>query len=749
MHLPSPSFRSAGVGALSLIALALCGPGPAIAGNQLWTGAAPRAKSIEAIARDPLNPSRLWAASFGSGVYRSLDGGATWTGYRTGLINTFVRSIAVEPRHPDSVFCGTNDGVFLSQDGGVTWNQALSTSSSVRAIAIHPIKTGTIYAGTFGNGVYKSLNGGKTWSTLNLGLVNTDVRDIALHPSNPETVYVATGTGGGVHRSFAGGLPWSQVPDTTATHGAAEQIQFDRLDPSRIYVAELDRGVLKSADGGNSWSRVNRGLTTLRMRALAVVDTLRYVGSDGAGVFVTSLDDSTWHPAGGGLTNPVVDAILGSPASPGSVLAGTDGGGIFASADRGGSWRQLDGGLRSTFGFSLAVRPATHAVYAGLGFGDQFWRSADLGATWTRATELFSHDSEHGVAADPVLAGRVYLTAYGSGVYRSDDDGATWINPDSSNGTLGNHFVRDVVTWPGQSGHLFVGSGIGPFESTDAGAHWVSRVGNLPPSFSVRALALVPGVPATLYAGSDSSGLYRSTDGGSSWSRRDSGLPSTFIHALAVDAANSAVAYAGTDSGVFKSVNGGASWAPARTGLPAGDVTALARDEVHPGAWFAGVYGAGVFESRDGAASWHAVFAQNGLSSLGVRSLAVDGGQWTLYAGTDNGIAQVHGYALPTTAVDATGTVESRLFASPNPARGGQLRLAWSLPREQRLRLAVYDPTGRRVRGLVDGAERAGEHTSMWDGRDARGRALAAGIYFVRLETADAVRAIRITLLWN
>ncbi len=723
------------------------------AGNQVWTGTGPRAKSIEAIARDPLNPQRMWAATFGAGVYRSLDGGVTWTGYRAGLVNTFVRCLAVQPRHPDSVFCGTNDGVFLSTNGGVSWSKRLSTSASVRGLAIHPVRTGIVYCGVYGGGVYKSLNGGQNWGQINLGLVNTNVRDVALQPAKPETVFAATGTGGGVHRSFNGGLSWTQVPDTTATNGAAEQIQFDRLDPQRVYVAETDRGVIRSLDGGATWGRINRGLTSFRGRALAVVDTLRYFGTDNAGVFYTTLNDTTWHPASAGLPTLKVDALFAGATAPSTVWAGTDGGGICRSDDRGASWFQLDGGLLSTLSFSLAVRASTGAVYDGCGFGDQFWRSADQGATWTRAASLFSHDSEHGIAADPIATSTVYLTAYGAGVYRSDDDGATWFNSDGG-ATLTNPFVRDLVAWPGESGHLFVGTGIGPFESTDGGASWASRVGDLPVSFSTRALALVPGVLATLYAGSDTSGaslgnagVFKSVDGGGNWTNKSVGLPRSIVHSLLVDAANPAVVYAATDSGVYRTANGGDLWTRTSTGLPAGDVRALAQDPVNTIALFCGVYGAGVFQSFDGGSSWQPVYAQSGLSNLFVRVLAVDGTRRTIYAGTENGVAALSNYAVPVVAVEPADAGPLTLAAWPNPAPGRMVRLEASLPRAGRVRLVAYSIAGERVRELVDVEAPGGRYTWTWDGRDHRGRPLPSGVYFIRLESAEGARSIRVALL--
>ena len=270
-------------------------------------------------------------------------------------------------------------------------------------------------------------------------------------------------------------------------------------------------------------------------------------------------------------------------------------------------------------------------------FGDQFWKSTDNAATWARTRYIFSHDSEHGVLPDPVMPQTVYAAAYGGGVYRSDDDGATFYDPDSLNLTLTNRFVRDLVAWPGTAGHLFVGSGAGVFETLDGGTSWVPRNGGgLPASFSVRALALVPDRPDTLYAGSDSAGVWKSTNGGLGWFQSTAGIPAPFVHALLADSGATNVVYAACDSGVYKSVNGGVSWAAARAGLPygaLGSVRALAEDPHRRDVLFCAVYGSGVFQSVNAGTSWAAL--DNGtLPNRNVRSLAVDPYVPRLYAGT-------------------------------------------------------------------------------------------------------------------
>jgi photosystem II stability/assembly factor-like uncharacterized protein len=411
----------------------------------------------------------------------------------------------------------------------------------------------------------------------------------------------------------------------------------------------------------------------------------------------------------------------------------------------------VDGGLLATYGFTLACAATTGTVYDGCGFGDQFWRSTDGGGSWTRASYLFTHDSIHGLALDPVTAGTLYLSAYGAGVFRSTDGGVTWSNPDSLSNTLGSSFVRELVAVPGQAGHLFVGGGNGVWESLDGGSTWSSVSTGLPASFSVRSLALVPGAPLTLYAGSDSAGVWKSADGGASWAPATVGIPTPFIHSLLTSAANPLTVFAGTDSGLYRTTNGGASWAAVRAGLPYGanaGVRALARDELSPQVLFAGLFGSGVFESLDGGVTWTPLFAQSGPPNLAIRSLAVDPVRRTVYAGTDNGVWSASLYATPLAVEPPPRSLSLALGAWPNPARGEPVNVEFVLPQAGAVEVAVFDLAGARVRTLGRFAQAtAGTHRLAWDFRRDGGGPIPGGVYFVRLRTPWGERAQRISLV--
>ena len=204
---------------------------------------------------------------------------------------------------------------------------------------------------------------------------------------------------------------------------------------------------------------------------------------------------------------------------------------------------------------------------------------------------------------------------------------------------------------------------------------------------------------------------------------------------------------------------------PARTGLPVADVRALAQDAVHPIAIFCGVCGRGVFESQDGGASWVPVANQSGLSNLNVRSLAVDGGARTIYAGTENGVAALTNFPVvgadagaensvaaltnfPVVGADPGAAPELHLSVWPTPAQGGALTVRFGLARRGPVSVDVFDVSGARARTLARAAdEAAGAHTLTWEGRDDRGVALPPGLYFVRLVTSEGARIARVVRL--
>lgn len=166
---------------------------------------------------DPRNSQILYAGTDG-GVFRSMDGGDHWS--PTGLIEQFpgvpyiVHTLAIDPRNSNVLYAGTQDwGAFKSTDGGASWMNILA-GEHVYALVIDPQQPDTLYAGA--TGVYKSTDGGASWSQITNGLIRSDgpilsVRALAIDPQQPTTLYAGSGVGtfDGVYKSTDGGASWT------------------------------------------------------------------------------------------------------------------------------------------------------------------------------------------------------------------------------------------------------------------------------------------------------------------------------------------------------------------------------------------------------------------------------------------------------------------------------------------------------------------------------------------------------------
>jgi hypothetical protein len=183
-------------------------------------------KGIRALAIDLQTPSRVYSGTE-TGVLRTANSGAQWEAANVGLANTAIQAVAADPLNPTIVYAGARrNGVFKSIDGGATWNasssglSAANGSNDVLSFAIDPVTSSTIYAGT-GKGVYKSVNGGASWNFSSTGLGTPRVLALAIDPRSPLTVHAGT-NGFGMYTSNDGGGTWAPnnagLPDHTVVY---------------------------------------------------------------------------------------------------------------------------------------------------------------------------------------------------------------------------------------------------------------------------------------------------------------------------------------------------------------------------------------------------------------------------------------------------------------------------------------------------------------------------------------------------
>ncbi len=614
-----------------------------------WIASGPYHKNIRAVAVSPINSNILFAGSFGLGIYKSTNAGLTWVNDKSGLLNTYVRSILA--LSDSLVFCGTNDGIFKSTDGGNTWSLSLATLNSVRSLAFD-FHTNSLYAATFGTFLYGSTDGGASW-------IQHIVKDNISNDSLPhertvaifgrDSLYVGGSitdidtTGGALFKSTDGGLTWSQVQPGVAIRSSVISIAISPNSPdSSLIIGTAVKGVYKSTNGGVNWTQINGGgtlnpLPDLNTEAVGFNSTFRYVATDSTGGFYyRSLGDTTdgWYP-GTGLPGPtaVANSITINNLSRNLVYAGTEGRGVYLSSDSGKSWTARNSGMLDIDARSLALTSSGRLVL-GTGFGDKIWVSTDKGTTWQMTQNLSTFNSIFSVipTSDSLI---LYAAAYATGVYRSTDGGRNWILTDTT--TLLNHFVRALVVDQSNSNIVYAGTGNGAFKTTNAGLSWSSGSG-IPFSTAIHSLAIRPTISNIVYAGTDHSYLYKSTDGGANWSHIASAqgfaVSDSFIRTLSVDLANPAIIYAGSDSGhIYKSTDGGNNWnLLANLGI-SNSVREILIHPVLDTIMFAATFGSGVFISTNLGVSWTQF--NTGLSDLEVEALISDKNEpLTLWAGT-------------------------------------------------------------------------------------------------------------------
>jgi photosystem II stability/assembly factor-like uncharacterized protein len=363
-------------------------------------------REITALLIDPETPTTIYAGTHSAqnytdsndgGVYKSTDGGQSWSIANSGMGVVHVRTLAIDPKNPSTVFAGTRDrGIFRTSDKGRTWEPVNSGLNSllINVVTVDPVHPEIIYAGTRDQGVFKSTDRGQNWEAANMGITSPFVQTLAIDPVNPTVLYAGTRAGG----VWKEGADFSLCRNVCPGNNLAEWFRCNACRDSRS--EESADGIFKSLDAGKSWFAVNSGLTDRYISALAIdpADTrILYASTDRSGIYWTTDAGESWNRLTRGRLNPYpvqwsdVRVLAIDAKNPATIFAGTWGWGIFKSVDRGQNWVEVNTGLserssRYIYSNSLVIDPTNpDNIYAG-SVDQGVFKSTIGGGAWQKVS---------------------------------------------------------------------------------------------------------------------------------------------------------------------------------------------------------------------------------------------------------------------------------------------------------------------------------------------------------------------------
>ena len=588
--------------------------------------------------------------SHGDGVYKSIDAGKTWK--RIGLDDTRqIPRIRIHPKNPDLVYVaalghvwGPNEqrGVFRSKDGGKTWEKILSRGNKAGAIdlILDPSNANTIYAGFWevyrkpwtlesggpGSGIFKSTDGGDTWTELtrNAGMPKGMIGKvgIAVSPANPERVWaLVEAEDGGVFRSDNGGTTWTKVNEERRLRQRAwyyTRIYADPKSVDTLYVLNVQ--FFRSNDGGRTYSTIQVPHGDNHDLWIAPNDPDRMIQSNDGGANVSFNGGRSWteqdQPTAQfyrvALDNDFPYNIYGAQQDNSTIriASRTTGAGIGTS-----DWFDVGGGES---GWIAPSPKDSNIVFAG-SYGGLTTRydhrtgqernvspypNNPMGAgadvlkyrfQWNFPIVFSPHDPNSLYAAANVL-------------FKSTDEGSSWqiISPDltrndkSKQGPSGGPITKDntsveyyatifaLMESPVQAGTIWAGSDDGVVSlSHDGGKNWSNvtpPTSIMPEWIQINSLEASPHdagtayLAATMYKWDDNKPyLYRTSDYGKTWKKITNGIPDTaFTRVIREDPNRRGLLYAGTETGMYVSFDNGERWQSLQLNLPVVPITDLA-----------------------------------------------------------------------------------------------------------------------------------------------------------------------------
>ncbi|MEW6731420.1 MAG: IPT/TIG domain-containing protein [Acidobacteriota bacterium] len=649
---------------------------------------APVSGRVTALAIDRNNSNIIYLGAAQGGVWKTTDGGSSWTPLTDDQATLAVGSMVMDPTNSSILYVGTGEGngaldsyfgagVLKTTNGGATWSRQAATTFrgvSIADMVINPTTPSVLYAavtrgfaGVNGisdpaaqqTGVYKGEGGGIIWTRL-ANAPSGNIQDLEIDPTNPNIIY-ATDNGkdnsgsSGIFRTTDGGTTWNQLGTTgfptqfgrIAIAVAPTNTQVIYASVENFNNSEL-RDIFRSTDGGATWAAIARpqasGFGNICQcfydNVIAVSPTSSnrlFFGAVNFQRYTRTIFSEIWEDLSqSGLMHPDFHAIVFDPSNSDRMIVGNDGG-IWLSSDGGDTWSNINGNLAITQFEYIAIHP-TDATFVMGGTQDNGTLIRTTTPIFVPESKTWTHsqDGDGGaVLVDFNNPSTLYHTFPRVSFERSDNGGSTWLTKrtglNTNDRTL---FYSPIAMDPSNSSTLYFGT-FRLNRSTNRGDNWAAISGDLTNGGAISAIAVAPNSSQTIYVGTSDGNIQVSTNGGTTFNLRVTGLPARYVTRIAVDPTNSQHAYAslsGFGSGhVFETTNSGTNWTNISGNLPDIPVNALVIDSSAANRLFIGT-DIGVFVTSDGGVTWFEL--STGLPNSAVFDLKLNNTTQSLFAAT-------------------------------------------------------------------------------------------------------------------
>jgi photosystem II stability/assembly factor-like uncharacterized protein len=518
-------------------------------------------------------------------LFRTSNGGSSWDTLHLPWTDSMVDVIG-KSSSGGWLYIDTGHRLYKSSNGLANWiaiQPPNNAADGSRDIAVHPTNSNVLYLPSpFRGGIYSSSDGGGSWVKRTQGMLNTNVSLIALGNATGSTLYGASVSGEGTFKSNDSGNNWANVTEGGISHPWADELVVSPVDPQTLWeVADVGKFFV-SEDAGVTWNMVN-------------------------------------DPQNGyGFRAGTITAMSVAPSNPDVIYSLKSGFGIFKSESGGDNWQFLHHS-EVDYSYRMAVDPSDPQVvfsgYSPKPFQD--WamvrRTQDGGENWTTVLSVTHSTGITSVTIDPqntdtIYAGSTGLSATGGGeIVRSQDGGDTWdaVNPHFTMLTVWGQ--PQLVGDPGNPSTVYAATWLaGTWKSTDAGSTW-TKLSQAP--LSSTSLSIDPASPNVIYSADRTAPkVWRSTDGGVTWALAGDFSADRAFLVNRVLAAGGAV-YASTfgpgihGGRLYRSVNGGINWVNITNGLPR-SVLDIAVNPSNTEVIYVTTHIYGAYKSVNGGADW-------------------------------------------------------------------------------------------------------------------------------------------------